>query len=123
MARGPAPGWRQRKEPVTDDYILAAVSQAGGLGKHDANGHYATLVIRGLADREEAIEYQRSLFRCALFLHRRRGIAVSMSAKISRDGKGWKITYTVHDKTHASLYHLTAHGVDRTKWAYNPRGR
>jgi hypothetical protein len=123
MPRGPAPGWLRRKEPITDDYILAAVNQVGGLGKHDADGHYATLVIKGLADRDEALEYQRSLYRCALFLHRRRGIPVSISVKISRDGKAWKITYTVHDKTHATKYHLTAHGADRTKWAYDVRRR
>ena len=119
MPRGPAPGWRKRKEPVTDDYILAAVNQAGGIGKHDANGHYATLVIKGFADRDEALEWQKSLFRCALFLHKRRGIPVSMSVKISRDGKAWKITYTVHDKTHATAYHLRVHGSDRTKWPYD----
>ena len=58
MPRGPAPGWRQRKEPVTDDYILAAVTKSGGLGKHDANGHYATLVIKGLADRVSVLIFR-----------------------------------------------------------------
>lgn len=123
MPRGPAPGWKARKEPVSDPHIMAAIEQAGGLGKHDADGHYATLVLKGFADREEALEWQRSLFRCALFLHKRRGIPVSISARIGRDGKGWKLTFTVHDKTHARKYHLLAHGTDKSKWTYDPTRR
>ena len=47
VPRGPAPGWRARKQPVLDSHILAAVNAAGGVGKHNA-GHYGELVIDGL---------------------------------------------------------------------------
>jgi len=124
MPRGPAPGWKARKPPITDAYILAAVNQAGGVGKHHPQtGEYATLVLRGFADRDEALEWQRSLYRCALFLHKRRGIPVSVSVKMGRDGKGWKLTYRVGDKTHARKYHLETHGTDRRRWAYDPTRR
>jgi hypothetical protein len=124
MPRGPAPGWRNRKPPVTDDYILAAINHAGGLGKHHPQtGEYATLVLRGFTDRDEALEWQRSLYRCALFLTRRRGIPVSMSVRMTRDGNGWKLTYRVGDKTFARAWHLAQHGTDRTQWAYDPRRR
>ena len=71
MARGPAPTWRVRKEPISDDYLLAVITQAGGPGKHDPDtGLYGTLVIRGLKDRDEAKEWDLSLYRCALWLTR-----------------------------------------------------
>jgi hypothetical protein len=124
MPKGPPPGWKARKPPITDDYILAAVNQAGGVGKHHPQtGEYATLVLRGFADRDEALEWQRSLYRCALFLHNRRGIPVSMSVRMSRDGKGWKLTYRVGDKTLARRYHLEQHGTDKRLWPYDPTRR
>jgi hypothetical protein len=124
MPRGPAPQWRQRKEPVVDAYILAAISQAGGVGKHDGTGHYGTLVIDGLADKDEAAEYKRALFRCALWLNRNQGHKLSISrSDIDRDGTGWKLTFRVTDKTHARRHMLEHHGPDRSKWAYNPRGK
>lgn len=124
MPRGPAPGWKARKPPITDAYILAAVEKRGGLGKHDPEtGEYATITLRGFATRDEALEWQRSLYRCALFLHRRCGVPVSMSVRMSRDGAGWKLAARVGDKDHGWNYHLNNHGADRSKWAYNPRRR
>jgi hypothetical protein len=109
-------------QPITDDYILRAVEEAGGLGNHDPSGHYAEMVMRDLKDREEAEQYSKSLYRCALWLHRH-GIPVSLSkAKIEPDGKrGFKITYRISDKTMARKYHLETRGTDRSKWPYDPR--
>lgn len=124
MPRGPAPAWRTRKAPVTDAYILAAIDHVGGVGKHDEHGHYGVLVIDGLADREEANEYKRSLFRCALWLSRNGGPTVSISqADIERDGKTWKLTFRATDKTHARKFQLENKGTDRAKWSYDPRRR
>lgn len=124
MPRGPAPGWRARKQPVTDAYIMAAVEAAGGLGKHDSAGHYGVLVIRGLADRDEAAEWRRSLFRCAHFMARNGIAPVSISqADIERDGKKYKLTFRVSDKTMARKHQLETHGADRSRWAYDPRRR
>lgn len=124
MPRGPAPGWRERKQPITDDYLLAAVSQAGGPGHHDpVTGLYGTLVIKGLADRAEAGEWSRSLYRCALWLCRNRNADISAAAKILRDGKKYKIEFSVFNKTHARAYLMTKHGTDRSKWPYDPRRR
>ena len=123
MPRGPAPAWRARKQPVTDDYLLAAITQAGGPGRHDASGLYGTLVIRGFADRDEAAEYDRSLFRCALWLTRNRGADISVSTKTERDGNGYLIRFSVHSKTHARAYIMAKHGSDRNKWPYDPRRR
>ena len=123
MPRGPAPAWRARKEPVSDDYLLAVINQAGGPGKHDASGLYGTLVIRGLKDREEAAEWDKSLFRCALWLTRNRGADISVSTKIERDGNGYRLTFSVHDKTHARAHILAKHGSDRALWPYDPRRR
>lgn len=125
MPRGPAPQWRARKPPVSDEYILAAIEQAGGPGKHDATtGHYGTLVIRDLADRAEAAEWKASLFRCAHWMTRH-GIAdVSISqCNVERDGAGYKITFRVTDKTIARKHQLETHGTDRSKWSYDPRRR
>jgi hypothetical protein len=124
MARGGPQPWRARKEPVTDDYIRAAVDQSGGLGQHDADGHYSMLVIRGLADKAEAHEYELSLYRCALWLTRHKVMAVSIShCKVEPDGTGFKLTFRVTDKTHARAHHLDTHGTDRSKWSYDPRRR
>ena len=121
MPRGPKPGWRNRMEPVTDDYILASVSQAGG--KHDATGHYATLRIKGFATREEANEYRKSLHRCALWLMRNGVAELSVSPKILRDGKGYLVEFTAISKVHARAYHLETHGTDRSLWPYDPTRR
>ena len=124
MPRGPSPAWRARKEPVVDDWILASVAKAGGLGKHHPQtGHYADLIIRGLADKEEAMEWRRALFRCAHYLNRTKQAPLSMSAKIERDGKGYRIVFRAVDKTLARAHVLARYGPDRSKWPYDPRRR
>lgn len=124
VARGPAPGWRTRKEPVSDDYLMAVITQAGGPGHHDpATGLYGTLVLRGLASREEAKEWDLSLYRCALWLTRNRGADISVSTKIEHDTSGYKLTFSVYNKTHGRQHVLTKHGTDRNAWPYDPRRR
>ena len=124
MPRSPAPQWRQRKEPVLDDYVLASIEQAGGHGKHHPEtGHYATLVITGLADREEAAEYVRALNRAALFLHKYKRADVGMSAKAERTATGYQVRFHAVDKTLARAHVLRKYGSDRSKWPYDPRRR
>ncbi len=115
----------QRKLPILDGYILASVRQIGyGLGNYDAEGHYSTLVIRGLPSRPTAQEWKRGLYRAALYLTRH-GTPVSVSrADIARDGlRGWKITYRISDKERAKQHQEAAHGTDPARWAYNPADR
>lgn len=121
MPRGPRPGWRTRMEPVTDEYILASVRQAGG--KHDASGHYATLRIRGLASREEANEWRKSLHRCALWMMRNGVAELSVSPLVKRDGKTWMVEFVAISKVHARAYHLATHGTDKSQWPYDPTRR
>lgn len=112
----------QRKLPIMDRYILTSVTFPGyGLGNYDADGHYKTLVIRGLATRATAQEWKRGLYRSALYLTRH-GTPVSVSrADISRDGlHAWKLTYRVSDKERAKEHQVQAHGSDPARWAYNP---
>jgi hypothetical protein len=124
MPRGPAPGWRARKEPILDAWILASVEKAGGLGNHHPDtGHYSTLIIRGLTSRDEADEWNRALYRCAHYLNRTGQYPVSMSAKTERDGGKWKITFRAVDKTLARKHVLERYGPDRSKWPYDPRRR
>lgn len=124
MPRGPAPQWRARKPPVVDDHILASVNQAGGLGQHHPiTGHYGTLYIRQLADREEAAEWRRALFRCAHYLARNGVADVSMSASIKRAGSGYEIEFKAVDKTIARAHVMAKYGTDRSKWPYDPRGK
>jgi hypothetical protein len=124
MPRGPAPSWRARKEPVLDAYILASVEKAGGLGKHHPEtGHYATLVIKGLASRDEADEYSRALYRCAHYLNRTGQLPVGMSAKIKRAGNRYEIEFRAVDKTLARAHVMAKYGPDRSKWPYDPRRR
>jgi hypothetical protein len=123
VPRGPAPAWRTRKEPISDDYLLAAITQAGGPGKHDASGLYSTLVVRGFKDRDEAKEWDLSLYRCALWLTRNRGADISVSTKIERDVDGFSVRFSVFSKTHARAHIMAKHGTDRSKWPYDPRRR
>lgn len=125
MPRGPKPEWTRRKEPVADDYVMASVNQAGGPGKHDpATGHYVELVIKGLADRDEAREWVRALYRSALWLTRHYVADVSVTAKVERNGSsGYRIRYKAIDKTAGRAYVLERHGADRTLWPYDPRRR
>lgn len=117
MPRGPAPAYRARKEPVTDDYLLAVITQAGGAGRHDATtGLYGTLVLRGLKDRDEAKEWDRSLYRCALWLTRNHRADISVSTKIEHDASGYSVRFSVYNKTHARAHILNKHGSDRSGW-------
>lgn len=131
MPRGPAPAWRTRKQPVTDDWIMASVSQAGGLGKHHPQtGHYAQLVITELASKEEAIVWQQALYRCAHYLNRTGQAPVGMSARIvkhakpcTKSGCQFHIEFKAIDKTLARAHVLAKYGPDRSKWPYDPRRR
>lgn len=121
MPRGPAPGWRRRKDPVLDPHVLASVEQAGGIGRH-TNGHYATLWIRGLESREEADEWKRALHRSARYLDRTGAAAVGVTTKIHRVGGGkYEIEFKAIDKVYAKQYMLDKYGPDRSKWPYDPR--
>lgn len=126
MPRAPAPAWRQRREPITDEYVLTSVERSGGMGKHHPEtGKYAELVISGLADRAEADEYRRSLHRCALWLLRNRGYDIGMSTDTPEravDGT-YLIRFRATDKTHSRNYVLQRYGNDRSKWPYDPRRR
>lgn len=126
MPRGPAPSWTQRKPPILDDYIWASISRSGGLGKHHPEtGHYSTLVIKGLASKEEAAEYHRALYRCAHYLARHGTADVSMHIdrpKQQPDGT-WILSFRAIDKTLARQHVLARYGPDRSKWPYDPRRR
>ena len=124
MPRSPVPEWRKRKDPVLDHYVLASVEQAGGPGKHHPQtGHYAELVIRDLADREQAMEYVRALNRAALHLCRYQVADVGMSARIEHTAEGYQIRFRAIDKTLARQHVLQRYGPDRSKWPYDPRRR
>lgn len=124
MPRGPAPTWRARKEPVVDDWIMAAVAKAGGIGRHHPqSGLYQTLVIKGLDTREEADEWRKALYRCAHWMSRNGVAAVSVTIKIERATNGYLIRYSVYDKVMARKHILEKHGTDRSKWPYDPRRR
>lgn len=124
MPRGPAPAWRARKQPVVDEWLMASVNQAGGLGKHDATtGHYRELVIRGLATREEAAEWKRALHRCAVYLHKNKIADIGVRTAIERDGKQYRIRFSAINKAHTYLFMIERYGEDRSKWPYDPRRR
>jgi hypothetical protein len=110
---------------VVDDWIMAAVTQAGGLGQHHPEtGHYQTLIIKGLDSREEADEWRKALFRCAHWMHRNGVAPLSVTIKIvPLKGGTYQIRFSVYDKTMARKYILEKHGTDRTKWPYDPRRR
>jgi hypothetical protein len=115
---------RQRKEPITDSWILAAVQRGGGLGNYDDEGHYGTLVINLLANRREAQEYKSSLYRCAHYLARTGQAPVSISmADIEKSGLlgEYKLTFQVSDKERAREYIRREFGENPSNWPYDPR--
>ena len=117
---------RQRKEPITDSWILAAVQTGGGLGNYDADGHYGTLRINGLASRTEAQQYTSSLYRCAHYLARTGQAPVSISqADIEKTGLliggAYKITFRVSDKERARQHIEREFGTNPSNYPYDPR--
>ena len=115
MPRAAAPQWRRRKEPITDDLVLASINAAGG--KFDEQtGHYARLRFTGCESRERANEVKQSLYRCAAYLK------FSMSATVlpAEDGT-YTVEYVVINKAHARAHVLAKYGTDRSKWPYDPR--
>jgi hypothetical protein len=116
MPRAAAPHWKRRKEPITDDLVLASVNAAGGTFD-PATGHYARLRFTGCASEDRAREIKQSLFRCAAYLK------FSMSATVHRsdDKQTWYVEYVAIDKRMARAYVLATYGPDRSKWSYDPR--
>lgn len=118
---------RARKEPITDSYIYAAIGKAGGIGHYDADGHYGTLRINGLASRREAQEYKSSLYRCAHYLARTGQAPVSISlADIERTellGAAYRITFRVSDKNHAVAHIREEFGPNPRNYPYDPSNR
>jgi hypothetical protein len=116
MARGPAPEWRRRKLPITDEYINASVNLVNGV--HDPeSGHYGLLVISGLESRDEAVEYKNSLFRCAKYL----GYSVWVDKPVKDANGSYSLIYRAINKAHARRWILSQHGTDRNAWPYDPR--
>jgi hypothetical protein len=121
VPRGPAPQWRQRKQPVLDDWLIASIQRAGG--KPGDGGHYGELHITGIATRPEAGEFVRALHRSGRFLCKYSEYQVGIHAKIRKNGNGWKVIFSAVDKTAAKAYVLEKYGPDRSKWPYDPRRR
>src|SRR5271154_4052802 len=111
----------QRKHPILDGWIMASVNQSGGLGSYDDDGHYSTLVIRGLPGRAEAQEWKRALYLT------RHGTPVSISeASIIKDlvrRTGYQLTFRVSDKAKAVAHQQDTYGKDPANYAYNPANR
>lgn len=111
---------------MLDGWIWESINRAGGIGRHDpGNGHYADLIISGLADRDEADEYKRALHRCAFYIHRTGAASISMRAdRPQKAANGtYLIRFRVVDKTFAKQAVLARYGADRSKWPYDPRRR
>jgi hypothetical protein len=121
MPRGAAPGWKQRKPPVLDDWILASISGAGG--RPGTDGHYAERHIAGLGSREEAREYVRALHRCGRWLTRWTQYDIGVRAHILKQGDRYRVQFWAVDKTAARQHVLTTYGTDRSYWPYDPRRR
>lgn len=120
MPRGPAPGWRQRKPPVLDAWVLSSVQRKP---RPAADGHHAELHIAGLATREEAREHVRALHRSARYLTKYSEHDIGIRAHIHKAGGGYKVQFWAVDKTAAKKYILDTYGPDRSKWPYDPRRR
>lgn len=125
MPRGPQPGWRARKPPILDDWLMTSVDRAGGLGAHHPEtGHYGELVI-ACADVTEAREHAQALYRCARYLSKYRIADIGVSVDRPRKGQGgkWLLTFRAVDKTLARNHVMTKYGNDRSKWPYDPHRR
>lgn len=113
MAKGPAPRWNARKEPVLDAHLAASINNAGG--KHNPEtGWYATLHLTGMKNRDEAKEVVRALYRSA------RHLGVSLAQEIVPDGNGYRVEFAAINKAHARAYVAKKYG---TKPPYNPHAR
>lgn len=115
MPRGPERQWRAKKQPLTDQLVMASVQR----GVTDpTRGFYAELSYGGIETEERAIEIRRSLYRCA----KRLGYSMSAHAEKLADGT-YRVRFRAIDKAHARAYMVARYGPDRTKWPYNPRAR
>jgi hypothetical protein len=121
MPRGPAPSWRQRKQPVLDEWVLHSITRANG--KPAADGHYAEMRIAKIGSRDEAREYIRSLHRSGRYLTRWSQYNIGVRAEIIKDGSQYLVRFWAVDKLAARKYILEKYGPDRSKWPYDPRRR
>jgi hypothetical protein len=113
MPKGPAPQWRARKQPLTDEHVQASVAQG-----MNAEGHYGVLVYGPIDDPARALEIKRSLYRCAKFL----GYAMHADIEQRTDGKH-QVRFKAIDKAKARA-HIAQKYKDRPhELPYNPYER
>jgi hypothetical protein len=116
LARGTAPEWRRRKEPVLDEYVLASINSVPSYSPD--TGHYGKLVYTGCETPERGAEIVQALHRSA------RHLGVSLSATVTPADDGtYSVEFTAINKAHARAYVLAKHGKDRSQWPYDPRKR
>jgi hypothetical protein len=115
MARGPAPQWKQRKEPILDHYIMAAVNAR----PMDETGAYGTLIVNDLTDAEEKEAFS-ALRRAAL--HLKYSVSCVKEDDPEHPGK-CQVKFTVRDKAMSRAWIVSNFGTDRSAWKYNPRQR
>jgi hypothetical protein len=123
MPRSPAPNWRQRKQPVLDQYIKASIDAAGG--KYDPDtGWYGTLHYTGCGTRDRAKEIVQALHRSAYYMCTHNIADVGANCKIikARDGT-YTVEFRASNKAHARAAVIAKYGEDRSKWPYNPRAK
>jgi hypothetical protein len=113
MPKGPAPQWRARKQPLTDDHVMASVQ--GGMNEQ---GHYRELVYGPIDDPDRALEIKRSLYRCAKHL----GYSMKADIEKTADNK-YQVRFKAIDKARARA-HIAAQYKDRPQeLPYNPYAR
>lgn len=109
MPKGPGAPLRQRKQPLTDEYVLASV--AGGM---DPEGHYRELIYGGIEDAGRALEIKRSLYRCAKYL----GYSMIADIELTADDK-YQVRFHAIDKARARR-HIAAKYPGGKGLPYNP---
>lgn len=114
MPKGPAPQWRARMQPLTDEHIQASVTQ----GMDPETGHYGELIYGPCDTQERALEIKRSLYRCAKHL----GYAMKADIEQRPDEK-YQVRFKAIDKARARAY-IAAQYKDRPhELPYNPYHR
>jgi len=93
-----------------------------GDGVYDpATGHYGTVVIKPIEDKDRALEIKRALYRSANYLHRNKKMNLSMHAEVVPLADGaFSVEFKAINKSHARAYVLQKYGTDRSKFPYNP---
>lgn len=123
MPRGALPNYKQRLEPILDNYLMKSIELSNG-AYHPETGFYSILTIEGAASRDSAQDIVRALYRSKYHLNKKLNPKIGLYNKVSKNKAGtYDVEFAAVHLSYAKKYITDEYSEDASKWPYNPRAK